>query len=96
MTRYEVDSDAVAAATSTVRAAMGRIQGEVSGLHSQLVALQGSWTGQASAGFQGVVTDWKATQTRVEESLGAIGHALDLTARHYAEVEAQAVQLFRR
>jgi WXG100 family type VII secretion target len=96
MTRYQVDSDAVAAATSTVRAAMGRIQGEVSGLHAQLVALQGSWTGQASAGFQSVVGDWKATQARVEESLGAIGHALDLAARQYAEVEEHAVHLFRR
>ena len=75
---------------------MGRIQGEVSGLHGQLTALQGSWTGQASTSFQGVVSDWKATQHRVEESLAAIGHALDLTARHYAEVEQQAVQLFRR
>ena len=96
MTRYQVDSDAVAAATTTVRAAMGRIQGEVSALHGQLVALQGSWTGQASAGFQGVVTDWKATQVRVEDSLAAIGHALDLAARQYAEVEAQTAQLFRR
>ena len=33
MTRFQVDSDAVAVATSTVRSAMGRIQGEVAGLH---------------------------------------------------------------
>ena len=96
MTRYQVDSEAVAAATGTVRAAMSRIQGEVSGLHGQLVALQGSWTGQASAGFQGVVTDWKATQQRVEENLAAIGVALDQAARGYADVEAQNAQLFRR
>ena len=56
MTRYQVDSEAVAAATGTVRAAMGRIQAEVAQLHGQLVGLQGSWTGQASAGFQTVVT----------------------------------------
>jgi len=96
MTRYQVDSDAVAAATSTVRAAMGRIQGEVGGMHAQLVGLQGSWTGQASVGFQSVVTDWKATQVRVEESLAAIGAALDQAARQYAEVEVANAQLFRR
>jgi WXG100 family type VII secretion target len=96
MTRFQVDSDAVAAATSTVRAAMSRIQGEVSGLHGQLVGLQGSWTGQASVGFQSVVTDWKATQARVEESLAAIGAALDQAARGYADVEAANAQLFRR
>lgn len=75
---------------------MNRIQGEVSGLHGQLVALQGSWTGQASAGFQGVVTDWKATQQRVEESLVAIGASLDQAARQYADVETANAQLFRR
>ena len=75
---------------------MSRIQGEVAGLHGQLVALQGSWTGQASAGFQTVVTDWKATQQRVEESLAAIGQALDLAARQYADVELANAQLFRR
>jgi 6 kDa early secretory antigenic target len=96
MTRYQVDSDAVAAATGTVRAAMGRIQGEVSGLHGQLVALQGSWTGQASIGFQSVVTDWKATQQRVEENLAAIGVALDQAARQYADVELSNASLFRR
>jgi len=96
MTRYQVDSDAVAAATGTVRAAMSRIQSEVSGLHSQLVGLQGSWTGQAAVGFQTVVTDWKATQQRVEENLAALGVALDQAARGYADVETQNAALFRR
>ena len=96
MTRYQVDSDAVAAATGNVRATMGRIQSEVSGLLGQLVGLQGSWTGQASVGFQGVVTDWRATQQRVEESLASIGAALEQAARQYADVELANTQLFRR
>ncbi|MCU1417528.1 MAG: family type secretion target [Schumannella sp.] len=96
MTRYQVDSDAVAAVTGNVRASMGRIQGEVSGLLGQLVGLQSSWTGQASAGFQGVVTDWRATQQRVEESLAAIGAALEQAARGYADIEQANAQLFRR
>jgi hypothetical protein len=36
MTRYQVDSEAVAAATARAQAAMSRIQGEVAGLHAQL------------------------------------------------------------
>ena len=75
---------------------MSRIQGEVSSLHGQLVALQGSWTGQAAVGFQTVVTEWKATQQRVEENLAALGVALDQVARGYADVEAQNMALFRR
>ena len=96
MARYQVDSDAVATATAGVRATMGRIQGEVSGLYSQLTALQGTWTGQASAGFQTVVTDWKATQQRVEESLAAINLALTQAGQQYADIEASNARLFSR
>ena len=61
MTRYQVDSEAVAAATAAARASIGRIQSEVGSLHGQLSNLQGSWSGQAATAFQGIVADWKAT-----------------------------------
>ncbi|MFC5500629.1 WXG100 family type VII secretion target [Lysinimonas soli] len=94
MTRYQVDSEAVVAATGNVRAAVGRIQAEVSGLHSQLVNLQSSWSGQAATAFQGVVGDWKATQQRVEESLAHINAALAQAGQLYADVEQQNARLF--
>lgn len=96
MTSYQVDSEAVAAATATIRGTMDRIHTEAAGLLSQLVALQGSWTGQASVGFQGVVTDWKVTQARVDEALGTIAVALGQAGRQYADVELANAQLFRR
>jgi early secretory antigenic target protein ESAT-6 len=96
VTRYQVDSDAVTAATSSAHASVGRIQAEVSGLHGQLTALQGSWTGQASTAFQAVVGDWKAVQERVEQSLSAISHALGQAAQQYAEIEASNARLFMR
>jgi early secretory antigenic target protein ESAT-6 len=96
MTRYQVDSEAVLGATASVRATIGRIQAEVSGLHGQLLNLQGSWTGQAATAFQGVVTDWKATQQRVEENLAAINQALAMAAQQYAEIEATNARLFQR
>jgi WXG100 family type VII secretion target len=94
MTRYQVDSEAVAAATGNVRAAVGRIQAEVGGLHSQLTQLQSSWTGPAATAFQGVVSDWRATQQRVEESLAHINAALAQAGRIYADVEEQNARLF--
>ena len=94
MTRYQVDSDAVASTTAAVRASVGRIQGEVGALHGQLVNLQSSWTGQASVAFQGIVSDWKATQQRVEESLSGISIALAQAGRHYEEIEQQNARLF--
>ena len=96
MTRYQIDSEAVVAATSSVQAAASRIQADVSGLHSQLLQLQGSWTGQASAAFQTVVADWTATQRRVEESLQLLNAGLAQAGQHYAEIELQNARLFTR
>jgi early secretory antigenic target protein ESAT-6 len=94
MTRYQVDSEAVAAATGNVRAAVGRIQAEVSGLHGQLVNLQSSWTGPAASAFQGVVGEWRATQQRVEENLAAINASLARAGQLYSDAEEQNARLF--
>ena len=96
MTRYQVDSEAVLSATGAARASIDRIQAEVSGLHGQLVSLQGSWSGPAASAFQAVVTEWKATQQRVEENSLAINQALTLAAQQYAEIEASNARLFQR
>jgi len=96
MTRYQIDSEAVASATTAVQAAASRIQADVSGMHSQLLALQGSWTGQAASAFQSVVSDWTTTQRRVEESLQAINAGLARAGQHYAEIELQNARLFVR
>ncbi|MET0990371.1 MAG: WXG100 family type VII secretion target [Glaciihabitans sp.] len=96
MTRYQVDSEAVLAATGAVRASISRIQGEVGGLHAQLLNLQGSWTGQASSAFQTVVLDWKATQQQVEQSADSLNAALGQAGQQYAEVEQANAGLFAR
>ena len=94
MTRYQVDSEAVLAATGAVRATIGRLQSEVGSLHGQLVQLQSSWTGEAATAFSGVVTEWKATQQRVEENLAAINQGLTRAGQQYAEIEAANARLF--
>ena len=94
MTTYRVDSDQMISATAAVRGSMGRIQSEVAGLLGQLTGLQGSWSGQASDSFQGVVTQWRATQQQVEESLQSINHALGQAGQHYAEAELTNARLF--
>lgn len=96
MTRFHVDSDAVLGATGAVRATIGRLQSEVAGLHQQLTALQSSWSGQAATAFATVVSDWTATQQRVEENLAAINHALTVAGQQYADIETANTQLFVR
>ena len=95
MTQYQVDSDAVFATSGAARGSISRIQAESQALHSQLVALQSSWTGQAASAFQLVVDDWRATQVRVEESLSSINTALGQAGQQYADIEATNALLFR-
>ena len=96
MTRYQVDSEAVLTATGAVRATIGRLQSEVAGLHGQLTQLQSSWTGPAATAFGSTVTEWKATQQRVEENLASINQALGLAGQQYAEIEHANARLFGR
>ncbi|AYF97404.1 WXG100 family type VII secretion target [Protaetiibacter intestinalis] len=96
MSSYQVDSEAVLAQATAARSTVGRIQGEVGALHSQLEQLQASWTGTAATAFRGVVADWRAAQQRVEESLAALGTALAQAAQQYAEIEQHNARLFLR
>ena len=94
MSQYQVDSEAVSASASSIRSTIDRIQADVTAMHSQLTSLEGSWSGQAAVAFQAVVTDWRGTQTRVEESLASITQALSAAAQTYADVEMQNVRMF--
>jgi 6 kDa early secretory antigenic target len=95
MTRYQVDSEIVIGTTSSVRARIETIQGEVDAMMHQLTELQSSWTGEASNAFQGVVADWRGTQRRVEESAVNINTALARAGSQYSEIERSNTDLFR-
>ena len=96
MTRYQVDSEAVLAATGTANATISRVQGDIASLTSQLQSLQSSWSGSASLAFQQVLGEWKATHAHVEAQLVSLTHTLGQVAQHYAELEAQNTRLFMR
>lgn len=61
---------------------------------SQLIQLQGTWTGSASVAVHTVVEQWRATQRQVEESLAGINTALATAGRQYAAEQA-SMSLFR-
>ena len=95
MTQFLVDSDAVLNATVGIKATISRIQGEVGALTAQLSNLEPVWQGQAATAFQAIMSDWRATQLRVEEGLAAINSSLSLAGTQYAETEAGNARLFR-
>ena len=94
--RYQVDSDAVLAATSTARNTIARVQADIQSLTSQLHGLQGSWSGQASAAFQQVLSEWKSTHAQVEAQLMTLTDTLTQVAHHYSDLEAQNARMFMR
>ncbi|MBX3092229.1 MAG: WXG100 family type VII secretion target [Cryobacterium sp.] len=94
MTSYRVDSEAVLGAHSAIQNTISRIESEAASLKSQLVNLQGAWTGPAAMAFQSIVGDWTTTQQRVEQSLARIAHALGQAGRQYADVELANARMF--
>ncbi len=95
MTTFHIDSSAVSGTAATARGQIARIQSEIAALHSSLTGLQGSWTGPAATAFQGVVSRWRQTQTRLEADLTALNDALALASRQYAEMELAHVRMFQ-
>jgi WXG100 family type VII secretion target len=94
MSRYEVDSAQVAQAAASVQARAGAIRSEVGAMHRQLADLQASWQGAAATAFAGVLSDWSATEARLDASLEQIVAAMHSASRTYAEAESQASRLF--
>ena len=96
MTRYQVDSEAVIAATAATRGSIGRLQAEAAGLQGNLSGLQSTWNGAAATAFQGLLAEWTAAYQRVEQTLTAMNEALAHAGLGYADIEAQAARMFLR
>jgi WXG100 family type VII secretion target len=96
MSRFEVDSARVAQASAAVSASVGSINAEVDRMMRNLLDLQNSWRGQAATQFGHVVTDWRATQERVRQSLEEISVAPVASGQQYAEVEQANLRMFSR
>lgn len=94
MSQFQVDSAQVAAASGAVRSSAAALGTEVDRMMRNLLDLQGSWKGQASAAFQQVVTDWRGTQERVRGALEEIQRALAQAGRRYEEVEGATARMF--
>lgn len=94
MAIYAVDSNEVLAAAAHVNTISADIRAQVHALMSDLIALEGSWTGAASANFRACVDQWGATQVRVEAALDAIGTQMNAAATLYADAEARSAALF--
>lgn len=94
MTYFHVDTDSLAAKSTDVQNTIARLQAEVNAMQSGLRSLESEWQGQASQNFQQLITDWRATQAKVEESLASINEALNLATQQYTEAELSNARMF--
>lgn len=95
MSIVQIDVEDLRAKSGAVEGSIGRLQAEVGTMEANLRQLQDTWRGQAAANFQGVLTEWRATQQRVEESLAGIRRAMDSAAQQYQDAEAANAAMFR-
>ncbi|MDY6055764.1 WXG100 family type VII secretion target [Micrococcus sp.] len=95
MSIVQIDVEDLRAKSGAVEGSIARLQAEVNGMEANLRGLQETWQGQASTAFQGLLTEWRATQLRVEESLAGIRRAMDAAAQQYQDAEAANAAMFR-
>lgn len=95
MARIQIDVQELFAKASNVQSTADRIQSEVNTMDAALRQLQDSWVGQAASNFQSVVTEWRATQQRVEDSLRSIREAMQHAGQQYESTEQANAAMFR-
>ncbi|MFD2756982.1 WXG100 family type VII secretion target [Gulosibacter faecalis] len=94
MAKFTVDSDLIQSAVSAVQTDIESVRTATGNLTNQLLNLQASWQGQAQTAFQGVVEQWKSTQSQVEQSIESINSALAAAGTHYGNTEVDVIRLF--
>jgi 6 kDa early secretory antigenic target len=93
--QFQVDTDRITAASADINRIGADIDAQVAAMMARLTALQDAWTGSAANRFQGVASEWRATQARVRESLDHISRLLAQAGQQYAAAEQQNTAMFR-
>lgn len=94
MAMFATDTGLMRQKSVAVLSTAERVRAEVDSMRASLSELQGTWSGSASANFQNIVAQWRATQAQVEESLSQISVALTRASEQYDQVEQANMSLF--
>src|SRR5699024_10098569 len=88
MSTFSVSTDSIASSSADVSRISEDVESTVAAMMSRLVSLQNEWTGSASGSFQDLVTEWRATQRQVKDSLDDIARVLGEAGETYASTES--------
>ncbi len=92
---FTVDTDRLATTSADITRIAGDIESSVAQMMSRIQSLEGTgWSGGAHAQFQTVVTQWRALQTQVRESLEAVGQLTGKASSSYQSTEDHVRSLF--
>ena len=69
-----------------------QVQSQLAGLRNQLAPLAGTWRGEASTAFQGLMARWDGDARALNEALRGIGEAIGGTGRSYQAAEERQSQ----
>lgn len=94
MPQYQVDSERISSSSAAVQSSVGQIRQAVTGMVTNLNALQDAWKGSAATQFASVVEQWRAAQQQMEASLESIQRSLTHASTVYADAENAAARLF--
>lgn len=87
MSSFTVNTESIAGSASDISRISEEVESSVSAMMTRLTQLQSEWTGSASGSFQELVTEWRATQRTVKESLDEISRVLREAGQTYSTTE---------
>jgi WXG100 family type VII secretion target len=90
----KVSTGDVTAKAATITREASEIEARLVQLTSQMGDLAHTWTGVASASFQGLYADWDRTARQMKDALDSIGLALKGAGADYDALEQQLASRF--
>jgi WXG100 family type VII secretion target len=90
----KVSTGDVTAKAATITREAGEIEARLAQLTSQMGDLAHTWTGAASASFQGLYADWDKTARQMKAALDSIGIALKGAGADYDALESRLTSQF--
>ncbi|MGO1165228.1 MAG: WXG100 family type VII secretion target [Janibacter sp.] len=87
MSQFTVNTESIAGSATDISRISEEVESSVSQMMTRLTQLQSEWTGAASGSFQELLSDWRATQRQVKESLDDISRVLGEAGQTYSTTE---------
>lgn len=87
--QFGTSTEVMGSAAQHVHQVRERIQQQLGTLRSQLGPLEGTWRGDASLAFSGLMVRWNDDAQRINRALAAIGDSVASSGRDYRAVETE-------